>query len=292
MLQHRWDIKCKVDGVNLLTKKNSATILLILLSSVIISSMIAGYIGLKAGKAWINNNRYGFVAMSLSSKGIDFWHMPRIEKLLWALSEAFGLETFHSDYGQDKWVARFLFPDVENGYFVDVGSGDGVASSNTKLLEDVGWKGICIDPFPRNMEHRNCRLFKEVVYGVAGEKVRFRDAGFLGGIDNNIGLTGKWPSVQKAKIVEFTTVTLDDILARANAPDFIHYMSIDIEGAELEALKGLSFSKYKVGAFTIEHNLEEPKRSQIRSLLGSKGYRFVLSLFRDDCYVNDQLMAQ
>ena len=102
--------------------------------------------------------------------------------------------------------------------------------------------------------------------------------------------TEEWPSVKSAKIVEFTTVTLDDILEDADAPDFIHYMSIDIEGAELEALKGLSFSQYKVGAFTIEHNYEEPKRSQIRNLLESKGYQFVLSLFRDDCYVHSDLL--
>ena len=44
-------------------------------------------------------------------------------------------------------------------------------------------------------------------------------------------------------------------------------------------------SKYKVGALTIEHNFEEPKRSQIRRLLESNGYRFVLSLLRDDFYV-------
>lgn len=275
-----------------MTKKNTAKNLVVLLSSTIIASMTAGYIGLKAGKIWVNNNRFGFASTCISSKGIDFWHMPRIEKLLWSLSEAVGLEEFHSDYGQDKWIARFLFPDVEDGYFVDVGSGDGVVSSNTKALEDLGWKGICVDPFPTNMEPRNCRLFKEVVYGVAGKKVCFRDAGFLGGIDDHMGLTEEWPGVKKARIVEFTTVTLDDILVRADAPEFIHYMSIDIEGAELEALKGFPFSKYKVGAFTIEHNLEEPKRSQIRSLLENKGYRFVLSLFRDDCYVNDQLMTQ
>jgi hypothetical protein len=82
---------------------------------------------------------------------------------------------------------------------VDVGSGDGVVSSNIKALEDLGWKGICIDPFPRNMEQRNCRLYKEVVYGVAGQKVRFRDAGFLGGIDDHIASTGAWPNVKKSQ---------------------------------------------------------------------------------------------
>lgn len=273
-----------------MAKKNTAKMILMLLSTVVISSMIAGYIGLKAGKAWINNNRFGFASISLFPKGPDLWQMPPAEKLLLSLREAVGLEKFSSDYGQDKWVSRYVFPDVEDGYFVDVGSGDGVASSNTKVLEDLGWEGICIDPFPRNMEERNCRLCREVVYGVAGQKIRFRDAGFLGGIDDHMESTEEWPSVKRAKIVEFTTVTLDDILAKANAPGFIHYMSIDIEGAELEALKGLSFSKYKVGAFTIEHNYEEPKRSQLRSLLESKGYRFVLSLFRDDCYVHGDIL--
>ena len=69
-------------------------------------------------------------------------------------------------------------------------------------------------------------------------------------------------------------------------------MSIDIEGAELEALKGFSFSKYKVGALTIEHNYEEPKRSQIRMLLESKGYQLAKKVSCDDWYVLDQSRAQ
>ncbi len=120
--------------------KNTAKILVILLLSVIISSRIALYIGLKAGKEWVNNNRFGFAAASLLSENVDFWHMPRIPKLLWSLREAVGLEEFYSDYGQDKWIARYLLPDVADGYFVDVGSGDGLISSNTKALGDLGGK--------------------------------------------------------------------------------------------------------------------------------------------------------
>jgi hypothetical protein len=44
--------------------------------------------------------------------------------------------------------------------------------------------------------------------------------------------------VKDAKTVELTTVTLGNIMQRANAPSFIHFMSLDIEGAELEALRG------------------------------------------------------
>jgi len=88
-----------------------------------------------------------------------------------------------------------------------------------------------------------------------------------------------------APVVEFETRTLTELLAQAKALPFVHYMGMDIEGAELEALKGLDFSRYRIGAMTIEHNFEEPKRSQIRALLEGKGYRFVQTFEQDDYYV-------
>jgi len=84
--------------------------------------------------------------------------------------------------------------------------------------------------------------------------------------------------------VQFTTVTLADILIRANAPSFIHFMSLDIEGAELEALRAFPFDRIRVGAFAIEHNWEEPKRSQIVTLLERHGYRRVHTYKQDDFF--------
>ena len=46
----------------------------------------------------------------------------------------------------------------------------------------------------------------------------------------------------------FTTTTLGEILARTKAPHSIRFVGLDIEGAELEALKGLSIDRYSVGA--------------------------------------------
>jgi FkbM family methyltransferase len=201
-----------------------------------------------------------------------------------------GLATFYSQMGQDKWVSEEVFPGVKNGFFLDVGSGDGTFMSNTKALEQKGWTGICIDPFPRNMQDRTCQIFKEVVFSKAGERVQFWAAEDWGGI---IGDTfgpskdrmQKYEEELKARTVEFTTVTLGDILERAKAPRFIHYVSMDIEGGELHALKGFPFDKYKIGALTVEHNNQEPKRSEIKALMESHGYKRVHTLDRDDCYV-------
>jgi len=192
---------------------------------------------------------------------------------------------FYAQFGQDKWIIDGVFPGVRDGYFVDIGAGDGIKGSNTKALEDLGWTGVAIDPFPTNWGSRKCTLFKEVVSSKKGEVVEFRMARGAGGIDKYIG---RWrDKVETSPLVKLTTTTIGDILNRADAPSFIHYVSLDIEGAEYEALKGFPFSKYKVGAFTIEHNLEEPKRQQIRELLEKNGYRFVRQKVFDDWYVSD-----
>ncbi len=208
--------------------------------------------------------------------------MPRGQNIPLAVRETLGLVTFSSQIGQDRWVLGTIFPDVVNGFFLDVGSGDGTLHSNTKALEQRGWTGICIDPFPTHMEDRRCQMLKEVVFSEAGKRVSFQASGELGGIKDTLGL---WKDrVQKAPTVELTTTTLSDVLERTKAPQFIHFVSLDIEGAELEALKGFPFDRYKMGALAVEHNYEEPKRTEIYALMKSHGYRRSHIWQQDDFY--------
>ncbi len=200
-----------------------------------------------------------------------------------SVKERLGLLKFPSQIGQDRWVAEKVFPGVTNGYFLDVGSADGFVNSNTWALERRGWKGICVDPFPSNMAGRTCQMFQEAVDAEGGHTVQFAAAGELGGISNYLD---RWKDLVKdAKTVELTTVTLGNILQRANAPSFIHFMSLDIEGAEEEALHGFPFDQYKLGSIAIEHNYEEPKRSRIEQLLKSKGYQRTHTWLQDDFYL-------
>jgi FkbM family methyltransferase len=196
--------------------------------------------------------------------------------------EAIGGVTYPSEIGQDKWVIGKMFPGVTNGFFLDVGSGHGTIGSNTKALEELGWTGICVDPFPTYMEGRTCRIEKVVVSSAAGQVVKFHTHSGLGGIADTLG---KWKAeAEKSPAVELTTVTLAEVLEGAGAPGFIHFLSLDIEGAELEALKGVPFDKYRFGAMAIEHNDEEPKRSDLLKFLGERGYTRVHTFRQDDFY--------
>jgi hypothetical protein len=57
----------------------------------------------------------------------------------------------------------------------------------------------------------------------------------------------------------------------------------DIEGGELNALKGFPFDKYQIGALAVEHFYEEPKRSEIK-VMESYGYKRVHNWIQDDFY--------
>jgi len=232
-------------------------------------SVAAGYLAFRVGRRFERNQMC--------------CEIPRRHNLVLSVRETLGLIQFPSQIGQDRWVAEKVFPGVTNGYFLDVGSGDGYVGSNTWALERRGWTGICVDPFPRNMSGRTCRVFPEAVDAVGGRTVEFAKAGDIGGITEHLGRWKK--AVDGTPIVELQTVTLADLLQRAQAPAFIHFMSLDIEGAELAALQGFPFDRYRLGSIALEHNHEEPKRTEIEQLLNSKGYTRARAWMQDDFYL-------
>jgi hypothetical protein len=228
---------------------------------------------------------------AISSRGVDVRkHFAAnreccdlsIARALSATAQEIAGSSYPSEIGQDKWVIFRMFPGERHGFFLDVGSGHGTIGSNTKALEDLGWTGICVDPFPSHMDGRTCRMEKAVVSSVSGQVVKFHTHEGLGGIADTLG---KWKTeAEKSPVVELTTTTLGELLGRANAPPYIHFLSVDIEGAELEALKGIPFDKYRFGAMAIEHNEEEPKRTDLLKFLEAHGYQRVHSFKQDDFY--------
>jgi len=213
----------------------------------------------------------------------------RSDLALASLGRLFRFRKTYAQFEQDLWVTQVVAPGKRNGYYVDVGSADGERISNTRLLEDLSWRGICVDPIASNMRRRTCHVVRQPIYSTSGQKVRFRLSDDLSGISESLGFQNAL--TRKHEEVELVTATLDEVLAKANAPSYIDYISLDIEGAEYQALLGLSFDKYKVGAFTIEHNFEKEKRENIRRLLESKGYVRARAWAVEDWYVSGEIAA-
>lgn len=191
-----------------------------------------------------------------------------------------------SQLNADHWVlSMFRKP----GYFVDVGCADGEKISNSYLLEKNGWKGICIDAFPRNFDNRpNSIVIQALVYSEKDKEMSFiqlPDDPDLSGIRAELGSHKDRVLSQKFNDLSLKTRLLEDILAENNAPSHIQYLNLDIEGAEYEVLKTFPFDKYTFGCMTIEHNYEEPKRTLIRELLREHGYILAMPVQWDDWFI-------
>lgn len=189
----------------------------------------------------------------------------------------------YSQYNQDDWVL-LKFP-ISNGFFLDVGCSSGINFSNTLKLEERGWTGIAIDPFPTGFEKRkNTVVEKCVVYSKSDVDVEFVNAGMLSGIVNHIDKNRV--KLQDRKTTWFKTTTLESILDKHSVPNYIHYLSMDTEGSEYEILSTFNFDKYKFGCISIEHNYIQDNRKNIRCLLEKNGYEFEKVNRCDDFYVS------
>lgn len=193
---------------------------------------------------------------------------------------------------QDLFVLSHLnFP--TGGYFVEFGACDGVTFSNTCLLERTyGWTGILAEPDDRWHEalrrHRTSALETACLWHTSGAVVEFVqvDPPDLSTIRHYGDDDVHGAHRRSGRVTSVPTLSLNDLLAKHQAPATIDYLSIDTEGSEFDILRHLDFDTYSFRVITVEHNFT-PTRQQTFDLLTGHGYVRVhtaLSDF-DDWYV-------
>ena len=190
-----------------------------------------------------------------------------------------------TQHNADDWV---LSRCTDKGFFVDCGCFDGEIGSNTYKLEKYGWKGICIDAFPKNFQRRpNSTVVTAVVHGEKDLKLEFTKCQYpeLSGLTQFLGRT-KWEKFID-ETIEVKTTLLHEILDNQNAPKLIDYLNLDIEGNELEVLKTFPFDKYTFKCISLEHAYDEPKRTNIRNFLKTKGYKLFKQEKCDDWFYHE-----
>jgi FkbM family methyltransferase len=185
--------------------------------------------------------------------------------------------TFYSQSGQDYFVYNTIYQQ-KKGYFIDVGALDGIESSNTYKLEQMGWSGICIEPNPdmydNLLNNRNCIIDNSAI----SEKKKVLDfikhidtpaySGFYDTNKNNNLL-----KYREHEIIKIKTVTLNEIIKKYKSPKFIDYIDIDVEGHEYECIKSIDFLNFKFGLIGIEIKPEDGDRfNKIEKYLHKYGY--------------------
>lgn len=198
-----------------------------------------------------------------------------------------------SQFRQDLFVLSELNFKV-GGYFVEFGATNGVDLSNSYLLEkDYLWQGILAEP--ARVWHKELRdnrknsiIETNCVWKKSDEILIFNETNSpsLSTLDTFSDSDSNIDFRKNGNKYEVSTISLNDLLAKHNAPKDIDYLSIDTEGSEFEILNSFNFDNYNIKIITCEHNFTE-NRNRIHSLLVSKGYeRKFESISRvDDWYV-------
>ncbi|MDC7995722.1 FkbM family methyltransferase [Altibacter sp. HG106] len=203
--------------------------------------------------------------------------------LYWPKTDSFLSFSQHAD----DFIAWQLLGKRSKGVVVEVGAFDGVHLSNSYSLEQYGWKAICIEPNPRIFEYLEkqrpnaININKAVVGNPGTQEVTFFDEeiGVLSGVSYdeedvkrryaNRGLDYKEPNK-----VTVAASTLGDILS-SRRQKHVDILSIDVEGFEVEVLKGLNLDQIRVDLFIIEANTLKERNQIVAFFENYEAYRLV-----------------
>ena len=201
----------------------------------------------------------------------------------------------YSQYNQDKWLFENIFSDKENGEFIEIGADDGIDKSNTKLFEELGWTGLCIEASPSRYrllkKNRNCICENVAVSDKDGECDFLDIAGYGKGLS---GLVDQYdpahqqrikfevqnPDNRGSQVIKVKTTTLKNLLNK-HSMNKIDFCSIDTEGSEEQIVRGIDFDKVSIDVLLIENNYN---KTSITEFLESVGYKKIKKLHIDDVY--------
>ena len=187
-------------------------------------------------------------------------------------------------------------PVVHWGFF-EAGARDGIDFSNTYFMEKhLGWTGLCVEPNPVLMD--KLLAFKQRKECVRIPNCLSDEPMALDFLAYDSGLAGLAGSVNQDRVnaqldergMNRADITkriqcrrLTDVLLE-NDIHHVDFLSLDIEGAELSALKGLDFDKISVYALMVENN-DLCHNEDVRLYLEGYGYERVMVLGPDEVFV-------
>jgi len=192
------------------------------------------------------------------------------------------MSSYTSQFGQDKWIVEEMFPNMTQGYFVDLAAGDGIFLSNTYVLEkQLCWKGLCIEPnstsYKKLQANRSCSVDDSVVMqdGFEVDFIEYKtitDYEHLLSAANGTS-TAPFPVDNITKRV---AVSLHTLLDKHNAPETINYISMDIEGSEVYVLQDfLPKNRRKILTWSIESNPGDQHSETIKEWMIAYGYELL-----------------
>ena len=192
---------------------------------------------------------------------------------------------YYAEYSTDKIVRERYFPNFDRpGVMVEVGGGTPDFLSMSKHFKDSGWRTIIIEPNPlfaqkhREMGNEVCEYACSsedrtgVPFTVVSQKVEAYGGMVTDHAFSSLELKPSYaallPATANRKTITVDVRRLDGILADLSIAK-VDLLSIDVEGWEIEVLKGFDTNRISCSVIVIENLNHEPSYAEY---MGGIGY--------------------
>jgi len=194
---------------------------------------------------------------------------------------------FYSQTGEDVLLSQ-IFRYQANGVCLEIGALDGVKDSTTLHFEEDGWCCVLVEANPELAEQAKANRRGPVFSCAAGDHAGTID--FLVVEDAqplSTMILSKVEHIRASGFNQHKTITvplrrLDTLLEQAGVSR-LDFATIDVEGAELEVLRGLDLNRWNPRVLVVEDNTGGRDR-KIRRYLRANGYRCFLYDGLNDWY--------
>ena len=195
-------------------------------------------------------------------------------------------------------ILDIIFNDLKKGFYIDIGANNPFVQSNTYHFYRKGWQGINVDALPDSMRPFN--------------KFRKRDINIENAISDTEEVleyymfsstfyncfskeeAEKRKSVSKLlEVRKLKTQKLSDLLDKQIIQN-IDFMSVDVEGFDLEVLKSNNWDKYRPKVILTEYyskNLDEVKETDVYIFLNLNHYTHFCNTPTNSFYLDNKFLS-
>lgn len=194
--------------------------------------------------------------------------------------------TSYSQWGEDVMVLNF-FGNQTTGIFFEAGAHHPTIISQTYLLERHGWHGVLVEALPdKTEEFVRLRPRSKLFAKALGDPRQKGDTvDFVVPADGNTAEARLLSSYESpppgSTLLKVEITTISDVLSESGLAG-VDFLSLDIEGDELAAFRGLDFSRWQPRLILVEDHLFDLR---LHRFLKRKGYQLVYRTGSNNWYV-------
>jgi hypothetical protein len=188
-----------------------------------------------------------------------------------------------SQEGEDQ-ILRRIFSGVRSGFYIDIGAHHPKRYSNTYLFYKLGWTGLNIDAMPGGMRSfqrvrpRDINLEMGIALVPGERKYYIFNEPALNSFSEAVSIERNLLD-SAHKIIDFKSVRVEPLSKILDAylmkDCVINFMTVDVEGLDIEVLKSNDWDKYRPEFVLVEilkSSLFEIARSEIGMFMQEMGY--------------------